>query len=175
VKTKWLFVCICSLTLPTTLPAADSDNRLRFPTAGFSIAALDSPPDQTARQALVMLLPASDNFSANVNVQIQPYTGSIEEYGTLTETQFKDAGVKVIEQKKLGKTAMVFEYSGEMRGQFVHCYARAEKAGDHVYLATATATQDQWPKQSAKLKACIDSLRCGPEEKAAAPAAPAPK
>jgi hypothetical protein len=143
--------------------------------AGFSIAPLEAPPDQTPRQALVMLLPASDNFSPNVNVQIQPYSGSIEEYGALTETQFKDAGVKVIAQKKEGKSAMTFEYSGEMRGQSVHCYARAEKSGDYIYLATATANQEQWPKQSAKLKACIDSLRCGPEEKGAAPSAPPAK
>ena len=169
VRTKCFIICLWSLPLLATLQAADSGQRLHFPAAGFSIAPLDAPVDQATRQAVVMLLPAIEGFSANVNVQIQPYSGSLEEYRALTQKQFKEAAVKVIVEKKLGKSVVIYEYSGEIRGQLVHCYARAVKSGEHVYLATATAAEAQWPKQSARLKACVDSFRCDAEEKVAAP------
>jgi hypothetical protein len=121
---------------------------------------LEVRPGETTCQALAMFLPASANFAANVNVQIQPYSGTIDQYLTLTINQFKDAGVKLIEQKKVGKSGIVVEYSGQLQGQSLHWYARAEKAGGHVYLATATTAEQDWARQGAQLKACVDSLRC---------------
>ena len=102
-------------TLALSLSAADSTNRLSFPVAGFSITPLEVPPGKTICQPLIMSLPATGNFAGNVNVQIQPYSGTIAEYTTLTLKQFKDAGVKVIEQKKAGTAGVVFEYSGELQ------------------------------------------------------------
>jgi hypothetical protein len=160
--------------LPIYLPAADSTNRLRFPLAGFSIAALESPPGPTPHMPLTMSLPADDKFAANVNIQIQPYEGTIEEYEALTLRQFKDFGLKVIERKKVGKLVIVFQYSGEVQGRLLHLYARAEKSGDHVYLVTATAVERQWVEQAPKLKACVDSFQCEKGEQVALPNAAAP-
>jgi len=109
----------------------------------------------------MMFLPVSDGFTANVNVLIQPYIGTIEEYVALTLDQFKNAGIKVLQQKTTAKSVAIFEYSGEMQGQAVHWYARAEKSGARVYLVTATAARAQWNKEAARLKACVDSFRCG--------------
>jgi len=161
-------------TLALSLSAADSTNRLSFPVAGFSITPLEVPPGKSICQPLIMSLPATGNFAGNVNVQIQPYSGTIAEYTTLTLKQFKDAGVKVIEQKKAGTSGVVFEYSGELQGRSLHWYARAEKAAGHVYLATATTTEQEWPRQSAQLKACVDSLRSESGEPGAAPNAAPP-
>jgi hypothetical protein len=152
---------ILFLAMPAlSLPAADSTNRLHFPVTGFSIAPLEAVPGETSRQVLMMFLPLNGTLAGNVNVQVQPYNGTIEEYMELTQKQFKDAGVKVIEQKKAGKSVVAFEYSGRLQGQSLHWYARAEKSAGHVYLATATAVEQQWAKQAAQLKACVDSLRC---------------
>ena len=158
-KTKQIFILFLA-TLALSLPAADSTNRLRFRVAGFSIAPLESSPGDNAYQALMMFLPATARFAANVNVQIQHYEGTIEEYTKLTLKQFEDAGIKVIEQKQTGKSAVIFEYSGKIEGRSLHWYARAEKTGTHVYLTTATATQEDWPKQAGQLKTCVDSFRC---------------
>jgi hypothetical protein len=157
---------LAMLALP--LQAADSTNRLHFPVSGFSIAPLEVPPGTITRQALMMYLPPNGNFAANVNVQVQPYSGTIEDYMALTQKQFKDVGVKVIEQKKIGKSVVACEYNGELQGQSVHWYARAEKSGGHVYLATASAAEQHWAAQGAQLKACVDSLRCdgGPPDAA---------
>jgi hypothetical protein len=155
-------IILLLVTLALSLPAADLTNRLYFAASGFSIAPLEVSPGEKTGQALMMFLPANNNFAGNVNVQIQPYSGTIEEYTALTLKQFKDAGVKVIAQKKAGTSGVVFEYSGELQGRTLHWYARAEKAVGHVYLATATAAEQEWPKQGSQLKASVDSLRCEP-------------
>lgn len=170
-KTKPFMISFLTM-LALSLPAAESTNRLHFPLGGFSIAPLEAPPGETTRQAVMMFLPSSGSFAANVNVQVQSYSGTIEEFTTLTLKQLKDVGAKVIEQRKTGNSGLVLEYSGELRGQPLHWYARAEKAAGHVYLATATGAEQDWAKQSALLKACVDSLRCEGGEEDAAPAAP---
>jgi hypothetical protein len=169
-KTKPALILFLT-TLALSLSAADSTNRLRFPIAGFSIVPLETPPGNTGCQAIMMFLPATASFAPNVNVQIQPYLGTIEEYTKLTLKQFEDAGIKLIEQRKEGKSVVFFEYSGKLQGRSLHWYARAEKVADHVYLATATATQEDWPKESAALRTCVDSLRC---ESGGAAAEPTP-
>jgi hypothetical protein len=158
-KTKQTLILFLA-TLTLSVAAADSANRLRFPVTGFSIAPLETSPGDSTCQALMMFLPATGSFAANVNVQIQPFSGTIEEYTKLTLKQFEDLGIKVIEQKKAGKSAVIFEYSGKLQGRSLHLYARAEKAGGHFYLTTATATEEEWPKQGVQLKACVDSFRC---------------
>jgi hypothetical protein len=144
--------------LSLSLSAADSTNRLHFPMAGFSIAPLDAPPGDLNQSTLMMFLPASGQYSANVNVMIQPFTGDLAEYSKLTLGQFKTAALKVVEQKNAGTSAVIFEYAGVMQGQPLHWYSRAEKSGDHIYLVTATAQESGWAKQSAQLKNCVDSF-----------------
>jgi len=167
-------VILFLVSFPLLLSAAESTNRLRFPLSGFSIAPLEVAPGQITCQPLTMSLPATSNFAGNVNVQIQPYSGTIDEYMTLTLKQFKDAGIKLIEQKKAGRLGVVFEYSGELQGQSLHWYARAEKAARYVYLATATAAEQDWPKQASQLKNCVDSFRCESGRAVAGPNAPSP-
>jgi hypothetical protein len=164
-------LCLCSsFALLLALPCAgESTNRLHFPAAGFSIAPLDIPPGESPQQALAMYLPTSDGFAAYVNVQIQPYTGTIEGYIALTSKQFKSAGIKVLQEKTLTKSVALFEYTGKVEGRPLHWYARAEKSGDAVYLVTATATPQQWSKESARLKSCVDGFRCEDGEPSPAP------
>ena len=158
---KKLFFVSAALLLAATAGQAQSTNRLHFPVAGFSIASLEAPPKQKDAQqpVLLMFLPASEGFSPNVNILIQPHEGTIEEYLALTLNQFKSAGLKVITQKTVGKGAVTIEYSGATEGQAMHCYARAEKSGGKVYLITATSTEGQWSTTATPLKACVDSFR----------------
>jgi PsbP len=147
-------------TLGVPILAADSTNRLHFAAAGFSVAALDLASSEATYQPLIMCLPVRDGFAANVNVQIQqPYQGTIEDYIKLTMEQFKEAKIKVLEHKVLGKSTALFEYTGESQGHAVHWYARAMKSGNKVYLITATDSAANWSKEADRLKACVDSFR----------------
>jgi hypothetical protein len=139
--------------------------KLMFKAAGFTIAPLDEKPAGFA-QVLAMCLPASDGFAPNVNVQLQPYAGDLAAYAELTRSQFKDAGFKVLSDRNVDKSTLVLEYSGTFQGKALHWYCRATLQGGTAYLATATATEDQWPRVGAKLKGCVDSLatlKDGPE------------
>lgn len=157
---KKLFVFCAFAMLLGSATVAESTNRLSFPLAGFTIAPLDTSPGESTQQSLMMFLPATDGFAANVNVQIQTYSGTIDDYVALTLKQFKGMGIKLLEQKGPAKSVVVFEYTGEIQGRTLHWYVRAEKSGSKVYLVTATATPSQWNSEAARLKSCVDSFRC---------------
>lgn len=134
-------------------------------TNGFSINALEigETGDSTV-PVLTLMLPATERFAPNVNVQIQPFDGTLDEYADLSRAQFAEAKAKVIFYKRSGD-ALVGEYAADLQGRKLHFYARTLQSGDRIYLATATATETQWPSVGAKLKACVDSLSIPPAKK----------
>ena len=69
---------------------------LLLPQYGFQIDPLDAPAGATTTQAVMFFLPPSHDFAPNVNVQIQPYSGDIKSYATLSKKQFDQFGFKVI-------------------------------------------------------------------------------
>ncbi len=162
------------LTVVLMIPAAHGQSArvLHFPSAGFAIAPLDSAPGDTMVQPLIMCLPAREGFAANVNVQIQPYKGKLDDYSSLTVAQLKTSGLTLLQYKAAGKSAAIYEYSGTTQGRVLHYYQRAEKCGDSVYLTTATAADDQWAELGPRLKACVDS--CHPDAAAQRTATSAP-
>ncbi len=155
-----LFLLATGISLMAWASDAQTTNRLHFPLAGFSIAALEDTPGKSPQQALMMFLPATDDFAANVNVQIQPYAGTMDDYTALTMEQLNRAKFKLLQKKAVGKAIALYEYTGDMQGRTLHWYARAEKSGARVYLATATATDEQWSKIAPRLKECVDSFHC---------------
>jgi hypothetical protein len=121
-----------------------------------------------------MSLPSAGGYAPNVDVEIQPYAGTMEDYVALSLTQFKSAKMKVLHQKTYGKSVAVFEYTGEARSQPLHWYAKAEKCAGRVYLVTAAAMQGQWSSVAAPLKACVDSFRCDSGEQNVSPTTATP-
>jgi len=171
-RTKLSLLCM-GMFLMAWAADAQPANRLHFPLSGYSIAALEEKPAKSPQQALIMFLPATEDFAPNVNVQIQPYAGTMDDYIALTMRQLDKANFKLLQKNVLGKAIAVIEYTGEMNGRALHWYARAEKLAGKVYLVTATATEAQWNEVAPRLKACVDSFHCdGGEQTAASNAAP---
>lgn len=131
---------------------------LEFPKAGFSIESLDHSPTLGMVQPIQMFLPANNGFAANVNVQVQAYSGTIQEYKTLSEGQFKQMGLTVLSLIEQGDS-ISFEYMGIMQGLNLHWYAKAFKKGNHVYLVTATDTHASWEKNKEKLISNVNSFK----------------
>jgi hypothetical protein len=152
---KFLSGIIFLLTV-SVFSYGDNDT-IRFEQAGFSINPLDQKASSAGSQPITMMLPAVNGFSANVNVQIQPYPGTLEEYEDLSKSQFKQLGLKTISTSRT-KTMLVLEYSGIMQGRHLHFYAKAAKVGELFYLATATDLESEWVSNSNKLKSVIDSF-----------------
>jgi len=158
-KRKLFLLCSCIMA-GILAGRGGTTNRLHFTASRFSIAPLEAPLEKALLEPVIMCLPATEGFAPNVNVMIQPYVGTIDDYSALSMGQFKDGGLKVLLHKKLGKSAVVFEYTGELQGRQLHWYARAEKSAGSVYLVTATAANEQWDKAAARLKSCVDSFSC---------------
>lgn len=139
--------------------AKDADRRFYFQQNGFSIAPLEGKFAGETYQVLVMLLPASGGFAPNVNVQVQPFQGTIKEYVDLSRRQFQALNMTVLSEQ-VTENSILWEYSGSLENRKLHWYARAERAdGGKVYLITAAASEPQWNTLAAKLKACVDSFR----------------
>ena len=150
-----LFLLIWGMTVLSVSVHAET---LNFPQAGFSIDSLEASPSNNGGQVLYMFLPTENGFSPNINVMIQPYLGTIEQYRSLSEAQFKRAAWKIISIQDKGNT-ITFEYSGLFRGNQMHWYAKAVKKGDLVYLVTGTDSQLTWGKNKSKLMIAVDSFK----------------
>jgi hypothetical protein len=131
-----------------------------LPLYGFQIEALDATPNASATTtALVLCLPASEGFGPNINIQVQPYTGTIKEYATLSTGQFDELKWKIISEKEIGDNEWSVEYTGTGESGELHFYARAISKNGKVYLATATAKESQWPTVGDTLRQHIDSFK----------------
>jgi len=148
----WLFTA----ALATQARAGTAD----FPEYGFAIDALDAKPSAAApTTALMMFLPASDGFGPNVNVNIQPYPGSMKEYISLSKAQFQKMSWTVVDEKQVGDAEWKVEYKGPMKGNDLHFYARAVSKDGKVYLVTATAQDSQWNTVGSTLRSHVDSFK----------------
>ena len=152
-KIKIIFAILTSL-LVTSINAGT----LVFEQSGYSIKSLDSPPPLAGVQPLQMLLPAVNGFSANVNVQIQPYNGTLPQYKDISDSQFKQYGFKPI-LSKINSDNITFEYTGSMSGKKLHWYSKAYKKGDFIYLVTATEQEDNWSKTKIQLISVVESFK----------------
>jgi hypothetical protein len=132
---------------------------LDFPLYGFEIEALDAAPGAETAPALAMSLPGVRGFAANINVNIQPYKGTMKEYVALSKGQFGQMKWKVIAEETKGDAEWRAEYSATMNGNSMHFYSRALQKGDHVYLVTATAEESQWAGLQARLRKHVDSMK----------------
>jgi len=131
-----------------------------LPQYGFTIKALDAPPStQAATTALMTFLPVSDGFAPNVNVNIQPYSGSMTSYVAMSKDQFKQMNWTIVVEKQNGENEWIVEYTGPLQGNDLHFYARAVGYNGKVYLVTATAKKTQWGSVSGPLRNAVDSFK----------------
>jgi hypothetical protein len=157
-KLTKLATVVLSLLLTPFLPCAGA-NTIDLPQYGFEIDALDAEPGGAPTTAIMMFLPVNDGFAANINVNIQPYKGTMKEYAALSKGQFEEMKWKVISSEEKGADEWRAEYAATTKSGDLHFYARALKKGDHVYLVTATAKESQWASLQAKLRKHVDSLK----------------
>ena len=132
---------------------------VELPQYGFKIEPLDAAaPSETTVTALATFLPPSDGFAPNINVQIQPYAGTIKDYAELSKGQFDQFKLRVLASEFKGDREWAAEYEGPLQGTLLHVYARAISKDGKIYLVTATATPAQWAVVGARLKKHVDSF-----------------
>ncbi|RUO31488.1 hypothetical protein CWE12_00345 [Aliidiomarina sedimenti] len=115
-------------------------------------------PREVGGQVFQYFLPAADGFAANVNLQIQPYEGSLEDYEALSVQQFEQLDFEMIDLAR-GDNELVFEYTGSMQGTEFHWFSRVLKEGNYFYVVTATALAERWDTEREALVESVDSFR----------------
>jgi len=149
------------VTLLTTLPclATEESARLHFPAIGFSIEPLESASAAAPYVPLAMAMPRTDGFSPNVNVNIQPYPGSLEDYLELTRRQMQAVGATFVEEPRIDGSTLRLEYAGTLNGRDLRWSAAAVQDGERILLVTATALASQWDDLGARLQRVVESFR----------------
>lgn len=161
---KPLLLLAALLVLPC-LAEDGEEPRLHFPLYGFSIAPLEGVSDAEVQTAVHLFLPPSEEFAPNVNVQLQAYPGTLQEYAEISRAQFKQFKLKLLAEQTT-ETTLTWEYSGSMGGPQLRFYAKAERVEGKVYLVTGTSRVSQWNAAGDKIKACVDSFRLRRKEPA---------
>jgi hypothetical protein len=157
---KYIYIAIVLSVTPMSAVIPLKAATLDLPKYGFAMDVLDAPlPSGAPTQAIMSFLPAQDGFSPNVNVVIQPYPGTIKDYITLSEGQFKQMNWSVISEKTISDNEWICEYSGTMQQVSLHWYARAIMKSGKVYLVTATAADSSWKAVADTLKKSVESFR----------------
>jgi len=154
---KNILILIVLLSVSFDVMAKDVKNKLVFPKLGFSIDALEGDAKSANYTVFSMSLPPSESFAPNVNLMIQEYSGSLQEYKELSDGQFKSMKLNVVTSDIKGGN-YIMEYAGNISNKSLHFYAKAVKKGSLIYLATATATPNQWKEYALILKKNVNSF-----------------
>lgn len=144
--------------IPASL-LADDPPRLVFPNAGYSIEGLDDElPDQPF-QSVILFAPATQGFAPNVNVRVQPFAGTVDEYVAANLKDLEKNDLELIGEPKVEENVVILEFQGSLQGRDLRFYSRSLLNDGRVVLVTATATKEQWETAGPKLRKCADSLK----------------
>lgn len=154
-----MFKYFLAFALSSFIFSSTSFAKNRYENKEFTIDALVGKSSSVTNiQPLMMFLAPQGGFAPNVNVQIQNYPDSLKAYAELSLRQFKALKMKVVKSKITKKFAL-FEYTGNMKGNDFHFYARAFKKGKKIYLVTGTALVSQWANAKKKIVSTVDSFK----------------
>lgn len=146
--TAALFGLLSSVSVQAQQPVESTDFEFNPP----------SFPREVGGQVFQYFLPPADGFAANVNLQIQPYEGSLADYEALSVQQFEQFDFNVLDISR-SDSEILFEYRGDMQGTEFHWYSRVIKEGNYFYVVTATALADRWETERASLVDSVQSFR----------------
>ncbi len=152
-----------------TVYAADgvlAPEKLDFPRAGFRISPLDLPPPLT-QDSTTQFIPPLQMYlhlgkigpAPSVEVTIHPVANGLADFITHYKEMFIRKDATILSEKNPSATESVIEYtSGSIGGLKLHFYRRAILANSKIFLASASARDEEWPGCVAGLKTCVDSL-----------------
>ncbi|WP_028973023.1 hypothetical protein [Spirochaeta cellobiosiphila] len=127
-----------------------TESKITYLNEGFSIDTLESETTAQGHQILMMFLPTDKGFAPSVNIMTQDYSGSLEDYKKISESQFQQLGIEVI-ISVIDEGKLNMEYMGVLQGQDIHGYAIAIKKDNYIYLTTGTTLRSQWEKYKDQL------------------------
>lgn len=107
--------------------------------------------------ALVFYSPSGGKFSPNVNVLIQSFDGTMEEYYEKSRDQIKALKFQTIKSSFENNQAY-FEYIGKLENNQMHFYQKYVKNGKKFYVVTATILEIDWENKKTELIKSVNSF-----------------
>lgn len=107
---------------------------------------------------LAFYLPSVNKFAGNINVIIQTFDGTMEEYYGKSRDQIKTFKFQII-KTSFEKNQAFFEYTGKLADNQLHFYQMYVKNGNKFYVATATALDIDWENQKSELINSVNSFK----------------
>jgi hypothetical protein len=156
-KAKLAVVVLLAICPFSPLNAAEGD----LPYHGWQLKDLDALIEKAPRRTLFIKVDGTGGVSANINVQIHQFPGTMKEYMDLSRGQFDqlfEKGWKMLSEKQDEKEASC-EVVGTRTGKEYHSYSRAVKEGNKLYVITATAQQEQWGSVGEKMRRHVDAFQ----------------
>ena len=149
--------------LPTLASAGDPGEYVD-PTYGFSLSVpkFEKSTAEQSTAALVVLGPVTEQFAPSVNVQVEPATGTLDEFAEATRQQILGAGyeLRAMTRPALGSyPGILWHYAGSQNGRPLEYLTVAVLSEGRIYSATATATPSQFKALSEALRVSLLSLR----------------
>ncbi len=138
-------------------PARYDNRELGFRITGPEFSAIGT---QDNGPVVLMYGPTAGGFAPNLNILVQP-PQSAAEFRKTTLEQFKQAKLELRNDDHVkvgGRDAWIFEYAGPLQGRELAFMALAVFDQEHTYLATCTATPDQFTKLKSALRESLDSF-----------------
>ncbi|MGH7150908.1 MAG: DcrB-related protein [Planctomycetota bacterium] len=131
---------------------------------GYSIEppAFPKVPTGVSCQTVIFFAPQEEGFAPNVNVQVQPWTKSLEEFLALSRSQFKEYDLTLLSEEKRkvsGREAVAFDYEGDMQGRPLRWMALAVADAGRVILVTGTVPKGSFETHEKALRSCLASLQ----------------
>jgi hypothetical protein len=157
-KTKFAVVTLLALCAFSALNAADGE----LPHYGSKLKDLDALIEKEPGKTLFIKVDAAGGVSANINVQIHQFPGTLKEYMDLSRAQFDqffEKGWKILSEKQDGENEASCEVVGTRKGKEYHSFSRAVKEGPKLYLITATALQEQWGNVGEKMRRHVNAFQ----------------
>ncbi len=150
-----LVLFVCAAFVPAHAQSQYKNEKFKF---SIQVPVPEKTEIAAPYQLITMPLPSENGFSANVNVQIQPFTGTTEEYMKVSRDGLQQMGVKITTEKS-GDGWIMLEAEGEMQGFALHFYAKAWITKERTYLVTATCLQSEWAAKKDELVTCVESFK----------------
>src|SRR5687768_14536337 len=159
-KTKPTFAVVTLLALCalSTLNAADGE----LPHYGAKLGDLDALIEKERGKTLFIKVEEGGGVSANINVQIHQFPGTLKEYMDLSRAQFDqffEKGWKILSEKQDGEKEVSCEVVGTKQGKEYHSFSRAVKEGNKLYLITVTALREHWGRRVDEMRRHVKSLQ----------------
>lgn len=145
-------LCLVIVICASALRASDT---FTSDSNGFSIELPSAPKSGVVA---TFLLPAQNGFTANVTIIKQFYFEDLRAYHELASDQHKESKVAML-HSKLSVDSIFYEFTDTREGRKMHWYQKVYKKEHTIYVATATALDEDWDSQKAELVKSIDSFK----------------